>query len=293
MRFTKMHGLGNDYVYVDLFQEDLAGVDLERLARAVSNRNFGVGSDGLILIGPASDGDFSMRMFNSDGSEGGMCGNGMRCLARYVFEEGYTDKTSFQVVTKSGIVRSEVKVVDGEVAAVRVDLGPPGFGPSDIPVSMIEVEARPEEPLVGVPIPLEDRTYHATLLSLGNPHCVVLVDDVEGVPLGEVGPVIEGHRLFPDRANVEFIQDLGKQRLRMRVWERGSGITMACGSGAAAAGVAAVLNGIYGRGQEITIVLDGGELQMIWSHDGSVFIEGPAVRVFDGDLDLTALAWKG
>ncbi|MBP3655116.1 MAG: diaminopimelate epimerase [Clostridia bacterium] len=278
MRFTKMHGLGNDYVYVNAFEESVA--DPAALAIAVSDRHFGIGSDGLVLICPSDVADFRMRMFNADGSEGDMCGNASRCVAKYVYERGLTDKQTVTLETPSGIRTLMMTVSGGVVQSVRVDMGVPKVECSEVPCTLGEGVVRM------APVTVLDRTFHITPVCTGNPHGVVVLDEpVEEFPIEKYGPLLERHPAFPKRANIEFINVLSDDRLRMRVWERGSGITLACGTGSCAALVACHLNGLCAR--RATIVLDGGELVNEWDEEtGVVFMTGPAAFVFDGEYDV-------
>lgn len=271
LRLVKMHSCGNDYVYLDAIGGPALppGVDVGRAAAELSDRHFGVGGDGLIILYRAPSGRLGMRMFNSDGSEGLMCGNGLRCLAAYAHAEGYSPEPRLEVETKAGLVRADVRLrpgPGGQFAVVTVDLGPPG-------------EIRPREvTLGGDGFSPDPRTYQGTYVFVGNPHFVVVVPDIVQVALAAVGPALETHPVFPDRANIEFVQVLSRSRLRMRVWERGSGITLACGTGAAASLVAAVAAGLADR--RASLVLDGGELEVEWPENASVLVTGPAIEVF-------------
>ncbi|MDQ7793656.1 MAG: diaminopimelate epimerase [bacterium] len=278
--FTKMHGAGNDYLFIDLVGRELSLPDLPGLARAMSHRRRGVGSDGIILVLDSQVADFRMRMFNADGSEGEMCGNGLRCLARLVHDRGHTRATGFTVETAAGLMRPELVLEEGRVVAVRVDLGPPRLARRDIPMS--PHPPGDSEPVVRQQLTSEGRTWFFTAVSMGNPHCVIAVDDLEAVDLERVGPPLERHPLFPERVNVEFVQVLAPDRLRMRVWERGSGVTAACGTGAAAATVACALEGRAGR--RARVIMDGGEVEVDWAEEGRVYQVGPAVEVFRGEF---------
>ncbi len=277
MKFTKMHGLGNDYVYVNLFEEKLNGVDLPELARRVSDRNFGIGGDGLILIMPSEHADFRMRVFNNDGSEAKNCGNGLRCVSKYVYDHGLTTKTSFTVETLGGTVQPEVEVgPDGKVSRVTIDMGEPRLQRQSIPMT-----GETQSTFVEQPITVKDRTYTMTAVSMGNPHAVLLVDRVDEQEVTEYGPLIEWHEWFPERANVEFIQVLNRHEILFRVWERGTGVTLACGTGACAAAVAAILSGKTER--LVTVHLKGGDLVIEWREDDNrVYMTGPATEVFQG-----------
>jgi len=281
VRFTKMQGLGNDYLLIDAMESKLPpDATLSRLAKVLSDRHFGVGADGIILVLPSRVADFRMRIFNADGSEAEMCGNGVRLFARYVYERGYTREKDMEVETLAGIVRPRLRLRGGAVEEVRVDMGEPRLRRSAIPMK------GPDSPqVVNEPLRAAGRRFRITAVSMGNPHCVIFVDDVARAPVAEVGPAIENHDLFPQRTNVEFVQVVGPGDIRMRVWERGAGETLACGTGASAAVVAAVLNGLSTR--KATVRLEGGNLKVHWSpEDGHVFTEGPAVEVFSGETRL-------
>lgn len=275
MKFTKMQGLGNDYVYVNCFREKIA--DPSRLAVKISDRHFGVGSDGLILINPSDKADFEMEMYNADGSRGEMCGNGIRCVAKYVYDYGLTDQTSISVETLGGIKYLDLTVKDGKAVLVKVNMGKPELSPEKIPV----VSAG--EKVVDEPIDVDGQNYRMTCVSMGNPHAVVYVDcDVRNLPLEEIGPKFENHERFPNRVNTEFVRVLDRRTVEMRVWERGSGETLACGTGACAVAVSCVLNGL--TEDEVTVKLLGGDLQIKWDREkDTVFMTGPAEVVFDGE----------
>lgn len=276
MKFTKMQGLGNDYVYVNCFQEKIA--DPSALAVKVSDRHFGIGSDGLILINPSDKADFEMEMYNADGSRGEMCGNGIRCVAKYVYDYGLTDQTHISVETLAGIKYLDLTVEDGKVKLVRVDMGRPELAPAKIPV------AASAEQAVDEPILVDGAEYRMTCVSMGNPHAVVFVDcDVKDFPLETVGPKFECHERFPNRVNTEFVRVTDRHTAEMRVWERGSGETLACGTGACAVAVACVLNGR--TEEEVTVKLLGGDLDIRWDREkDTVYMTGPAEVVFDGEL---------
>lgn len=270
-----MQGLGNDYVYVNCFREKIA--DPSRLAVKISDRHFGVGSDGLILINPSDKADFEMEMYNADGSRGEMCGNGIRCVAKYVYDYGLTDQTSISVETLGGIKYLDLTVKDGKAVLVKVNMGKPELSPEKIPV----VSAG--EKVVDEPIDVDGQNYRMTCVSMGNPHAVVYVDcDVRNLPLEEIGPKFENHERFPNRVNTEFVRVLDRRTVEMRVWERGSGETLACGTGACAVAVSCVLNGL--TEDEVTVKLLGGDLQIKWDREkDTVFMTGPAEVVFDGE----------
>ncbi len=279
MQFVKMQGLGNDYVYINCINQDLSGVDLSELAIRLSNRHFGIGGDGIILILPSTKADFRMRMFNADGSEGKTCGNGLRCVARYVYDHGLTDKTAFTIETLGGIVKPELIMEGNRVAAVRIDMGEPRLSRAEIPMLGDETSH-----VVGERISAGGVAFTVTCVSMGNPHCIIFVDDADNVDVAGVGPFIENHELFPEKTNVEFIEVLNDEEILFRVWERGSGITLACGTGACAAVVAAVLNNLTRR--KVTVHLLGGDLFIEWAEDNHVYMTGPAEEVFCGEINL-------
>ena len=275
MKFTKMHGCGNDYVYVNCFEETVD--DRPGLARFVSNRNFGIGSDGLICICPSDVADFKMDMYNLDGSYSPMCGNGIRCVAKYVFDKGLTDKTTITVETGGSVKTLDLNIEDGKVKTVRVDMGSPELRPQFIPI------AEHGRNFINRSVIVDQDEYFVTALSVGNPHAVVFVPNVDEIDIKTLGPKFENHPLFPERVNTEFVQIVDKNTLKMRVWERGSGETLACGTGSTASLVAAALNGHTGN--SATIQLLGGELFIEWDRDkNKVYMTGPAVIVFDGEL---------
>ena len=277
MKFSKMHGLGNDYIYVNAFEEKVS--DPHALAVAMSDRHFGVGSDGLVLIAPSDVADFQMLMYNADGSQGDMCGNASRCVAKYVYDRGMTDKTVVTLETLAGIKTLHMTVRGGRVHSVRVDMGEPKVNCEDVPCLLGKGIVRRAR------ITAHGRTFEITPVCTGNPHGVIFLDEpVETFDLAYYGPELERHPAFPKKANIEFVNVLSRDRLRMRVWERGSGITMACGTGSCAVLVAANLCGLADR--RATIVLDGGELEDEWDEaTGHVFMTGPATHVFDGEYD--------
>jgi len=277
MKFTKMHGAGNDYVYINGFEEQVG--DPVILAQRVSNRNFGIGSDGLILILPSDQADVKMRMFNADGSEAEMCGNGIRCVAKYVYDHGLVKKQQLEVETASGVL--PLQLFSGEsglVERVQVNMGAPRLNRAALPMT-----GPAEEQAIAIKLPLEQEEIEVTCLSMGNPHCVVFVEDVENCELEVVGPLIEKHEWFPKRINVEFVQVVSRTEVIQRTWERGAGETLACGTGASAVTVAGVLTGRTER--KIVNHLRGGDLQLEWIEGGPVMMTGPAVEVFTGDFD--------
>jgi diaminopimelate epimerase len=275
MKFTKMHGLGNDYVYVNTFDQK-PPADPARLAVLVSDRHFGVGSDGLILIGPSEVADARMRMFNADGSESEMCGNGVRCVAKYIHDHGIARQPRVTVETGRGVLTLDLEVSGGTARRVRVDMGAPILQGSDIPTKLAG------DPPVNVAVEVGGRTFGVTAVSMGNPHAVVYVDDVEAFPVETIGPLLEHHPAFPRRVNAHFVEVIAPDEVKMRTWERGSGITLACGTGACSVCVAGVLTQRTVRA--ILAHLPGGDLQLEWpADDASVFMTGPATEVFTGE----------
>lgn len=282
MKFTKMHGIGNDYVYVNCFEETVK--DPAAVARYVSDRHFGIGSDGLILIKPSDIADCEMDMYNLDGSQGAMCGNGIRCVAKYVYDYGIVKKENISVSTKSGIKYLDLTVRDGKVALVRVNMGSPVLTASQIPV------VSSTEEMINAPLKVNGETYYITAVSMGNPHAIVYMTDVDHLDIGEIGPYFENHMAFPDRVNTEFVEVLDDHTLKMRVWERGSGETLACGTGACAVAVASILNGHVDGEKPVTVKLLGGDLEIFWDRqENLVYMTGPAAIVFDGEIDLSFL----
>lgn len=276
MEFTKMHGLGNDYIYFNCTKQPVQNP--EKLSVLLSDRHKGVGGDGIVLILNSEVADFKMRMFNADGSEGKMCGNATRCIGKYVYERGLTAKTDLTLETLSGIKKLHLCVQNGKVQSVTVDMGQAVLTPRDIPV-------RSEgESFIHQKITVAGQNWYATCVSMGNPHAVIFCEDVLNLPLEKIGPEFENHPLFPERINTEFVKQLNKTTLQMRVFERGSGETMACGTGACAVVVAAVLNGLCQKDEEITVQLLGGDLKIKWSSNGTVYMTGTADFVFDGTL---------
>ncbi len=276
LRFTKMHGCGNDYVYVNCFEEEVK--DPVSLSIAISDRHFGVGGDGLVLICPSDRADAKMRMFNADGSEGKMCGNAIRCVGKYLYDHGIVRKTTVTIETLSGIKTLELFLKDGKVDSAQVNMGPAILIPSEIPVNL------PGERAVAVPVKIAGEEHTITCVSMGNPHCIVFGGDPYELDLPKIGPLFENDPLFPERVNTEFIEVLDDHTLNMRVWERGSGETWACGTGACAAAVAAVLNGFCKKGKDISVRLRGGELTIRYT-DEAVFMTGKATEVFHGEWD--------
>ena len=282
MKFTKMQGIGNDYVYINCFEETVK--DPSAVARFVSDRHFGIGSDGLILIRPSQVADCEMDMYNLDGSQGAMCGNGIRCVAKYVYDYGIVKKENISVSTKSGIKYLDLTVRDGKVALVRVNMGSPVLTASQIPV------VSSTEEMINAPLKVNGETYYITAVSMGNPHAIVYMTDVDHLDIGEIGPYFENHMAFPDRVNTEFVEVLDDHTLKMRVWERGSGETLACGTGACAVAVASILNGHVDGEKPVTVKLLGGDLEIFWDRqENLVYMTGPAATVFDGEIDLSFL----
>ncbi|HWE38630.1 MAG TPA: diaminopimelate epimerase [Isosphaeraceae bacterium] len=275
MKFTKMHGIGNDYVYVNTFDQP-APADPAALARAISDRHTGVGGDGLILIGPSERADARMRMFNADGSESEMCGNGVRCVAKYIHDHGIAPKGRVAVETGRGVLTLDLEVVGGLARRVRVDMGPPILRAAAIPTTL------PGDPPIDVELDVAGTRLRLTAVSMGNPHAVAFVTDVDRFPVEAVGPILERHPAFPRRVNAHFVEVIARGEVRMRTWERGSGITLACGTGACAVCVAGVLTGRTDR--RLLAHLPGGDLELDWpAADSSVFMTGPAVEVFSGE----------
>lgn len=274
MKFTKWHGTGNDFVIVNGFEETIS--DYSAKAVEVCDRHYGIGADGLIMVLPSTIADVQMRIFNSDGSEPEMCGNGIRCFARYVYESGLINKTELCVETLAGIIRPNLLLENGRVVAVCVDMGEPRLKRGEIPVA-----GNPTENVINEPLTIGESTYRITCVSMGNPHCVIFTEDVESLDLAASGKPIEVHPLFPRKTNVEFVQVIDRRNLRMRVWERGAGVTLACGTGTCATVVAAVLNDLTDR--KVKVRLDGGELFVEWREDNHVAMTGPAMEVFRGE----------
>lgn len=275
MKFTKMHGCGNDYVYINCFNETVE--DPSALAIKVSDRHFGIGSDGLILICPSTVADFRMRMFNADGSEGEMCGNGIRCVAKYVYDHGMTDAKKISIETGAGIKYLDLTVEEGKVSLVKVDMGEPILAPAQIPVDFAG------ERMVNEPVEVDGKEWNMTCVSMGNPHAVVFVPDTKSLDLEKMGPHFEHHKIFPKRTNTEFVQILSRNEINMRVWERGSGETLACGTGTCASVMACILNGYTEH--EVLVHLVGGDLTIHYDEKSNhIFMTGPAVTVFEGEF---------
>lgn len=277
MKFTKMHGCGNDYVYVNLFEEQIENP--AKVSIAVSVRHFGIGSDGLITIGASEIADFRMRIYNADGSEAEMCGNGIRCVAKYVYDHKLTDKTEITVETGAGVKTLQLTVEDDKVTLVRVDMGEPILTPDEIPV------VADGDRVVDEPIVVDDKEWRMTCVSMGNPHAVVFVDDVAHFELEKYGPLFENHVRFPKRTNTEFVQIISRNEAIMRVWERGSAETWACGTGTCATVMACILNGLTDN--DVLVHLRGGDLRIVYDEKSNhVFMTGPATEVFEGEIQL-------
>ncbi|MEG2513140.1 MAG: diaminopimelate epimerase [Acetivibrio sp.] len=275
MKFTKMQGCGNDYIYINCFQEKVE--DPSKIAKFVSDRHFGIGGDGLILIKPSKVADCEMEMYNADGSQGKMCGNGIRCVGKYAFDYGIVNKTSLSVDTKAGIKKLELEIQQGNVVGATVDMGEPITKPSLIPVLLDKEIVKTE------PIEIEGKCYEMTCISMGNPHAVLFVEDTASLLIENIGPKFEKHPLFPQQVNTEFVQILDRKTINMRVWERGSGETLACGTGACASAYACILNGK--TEDQVLIHLLGGDLMIRYDRESHhIFMTGPATVVFDGEI---------
>lgn len=282
MKFTKMQGIGNDYVYVNCFEETIA--DPSAVARFVSDRHFGIGSDGLILVKPSDVADCEMDMYNLDGSQGAMCGNGIRCVAKFAYDHGIVRKKNITVDTKSGIKYLDLDIKDGKVSSVKVNMGSPILTAKMIPV------VSDKEQVIDQPLDVNGTVWNITAVSMGNPHAVTYMEDVNSLDIKKVGPLFENHINFPDRINTEFVKVIDRRTLQMRVWERGSGETLACGTGACAVAVASTLNGLVDEDVPITVKLLGGDLQILWNRqENLVYMTGPATTVFEGEIDLSSI----
>lgn len=273
IKFTKMHGIGNDYIYVDCMKRELEAPG--KISVAMSPRHFSVGADGLVMICSSDVADAKMRMFNADGSEGMMCGNAIRCVGKYLYDNGIVKKDKLSVETKSGIKYLDLCVSDGNVVSVSVDMGYAVFEPSKIPV-------KSEKEIIDSPIEISGGEYKITCVSMGNPHAVTFVSDVSDIDIEKIGPVFENHPMFPERVNTEFVRVIDRRTIDMRVWERGSGETYACGTGACASVAACVKNGLADAGVPVTVRLIGGELTIICADDYRITMSGPAAKVYDG-----------
>ncbi len=276
MKFTKMHGCGNDYVYVNGFTEKVA--DKPKAVVALSDRHFGIGSDGVIFINPSQQADFEMEMYNADGTRAEMCGNGIRCVGKYVYDHGMTDKTSITVESFGKVKYLDLTVENGKVVKVKVNMGKPELIAKDVPVVSVHEQVIDEEIIV------KEKSYRMTCVSMGNPHAVVFMDDVEHLAIEEIGPYFENHERFPNRTNTEFVQVIDDSHVKMRVWERGTGETLACGTGCCATAVACVLNRLTGA--HVTVQVLGGEIEIYWDQkENLVYMTGPAVTVFEGETE--------
>lgn len=277
MKFTKMQGCGNDYVYVNCFEEKVENPS--KVAQIVSDRHFGIGSDGLILICPSDVADFRMRMYNADGSESEMCGNGIRCVGKYVFDYGLTDKKKVTVETGAGIKELEFTIENGKVSLVKVDMGEPILKASDVPV------VSDKEQVINEEIVVNGTSWKMTCVSMGNPHAVVYIPDTKSLDIEKIGPHFENHEVFPNRTNTEFVQLLSRDEINMRVWERGSGETWACGTGTCACVMASILNGYTDN--KVLVHLLGGDLVIEYDEESNhIFMTGPATTVFEGVINL-------
>ena len=280
MKFTKMHGCGNDYVYVDGARETIPAERKSEVVKFLSDRHFGIGGDGVIFINPSDVADFEMEMYNMDGSRSEMCGNGIRCVGKYVYDHGLTRKTSLSIVSCGKIKYLELTVEDGKVAKVRVNMGSPVLEAAEIPV------VASQSPVVDTSIAVDGREYRMTCVSMGNPHAIVYVDEmIDDETMAKIGPLFEHHERFPRRVNTEFVKVLDRERVQMRVWERGTGETLACGTGACAVTVASILNGL--TEDDITVELLGGNLEIFWDRkENVVYMTGPATTVFEGEIEI-------
>lgn len=278
IQFTKMHGCGNDYVYINGFTQKIPQEKKAEFVKKISDRHFGIGSDGAIFINPAIDADFEMEMYNADGSRSEMCGNGMRCVGKYVYDYGLTDKTEFTVVSAGKIKYLTLEIENGKAARIRVNMGNPILKPDLIPVTA------QGEKVVDEPITVLGKEYRMTCVSMGNPHAVVFVDDVMAFPVNEIGPHFENHERFPNRTNTEFVQIVDRNHIKMRVYERGTGETLACGTGCCASAVACVLNGLTDEAVDVEVL--GGVVHIEWDRkEDLIYMTGPAETVFDGEIE--------
>jgi len=288
MYFTKMQGCGNDYIYVDGAKEHITQAEKPDIVRRLSDRHFGIGGDGVIFINPAVDADFEMEMYNADGSRSEMCGNGIRCVAKYVYDKGLTDKTDLVIVSGGKPKYIHIHEKNGKAERIRVNMGSPILEPKLVPVDPSKLDEAPNagsEALVNTPLTVLGKTYGMTFVSMGNPHAVTFVDDVKGLDLPAIGPSFENHVCFPNRTNTEFVRVMDRKNIEMRVWERGTGETLACGTGCCACGVACVLNGL--TDESITVHVLGGEIEITWDRgENVVYMTGPAVTVFEGEVKI-------
>lgn len=287
MKFTKMHGCGNDYVYVNGFEEKVE--NKSEVAIKVSDRHFGIGGDGAIFINPSENADFEMEMYNADGTRAEMCGNGIRCVAKYVYDKGFTDKTNLSIESHGKIKQIDLTVENGKVSMVKVNMGAPELRAAYIPVDVSKLQRKDTvttgDTVMNQPITVGGKEYHMTAVSMGNPHAVMFVEDVAHFELEKIGPLFEKHTCFPKRVNAEFVKVIDRKNVEMRVWERGTGETLACGTGCCAAVVACILNGL--TDSEVTVKLLGGSLTIQWDTEQNlVYMTGPATTVFEGEIDL-------
>ncbi|NLL78310.1 MAG: diaminopimelate epimerase [Clostridiales bacterium] len=279
MKFTKMHGCGNDYIYINGAEEKVPQEKKPDLVRFLSDRHFGIGGDGVIFINPSREADFEMEMYNADGSRAEMCGNGIRCVGKYVYDKRLTDKITISIISAGKIKYLDMTVKDGEVSMVTVNMGQPEFTPKEIPV------IADNEIVMDEPIQVEGKEYHMTCVSMGNPHAVVFVEDVSGLEIEKIGPYFENHERFPKRINTEFVRVIDRNHVEMRVWERGTGETLACGTGCCATVAACVLNGLTNH--KVAVKVLGGEILVDWiKKENVIYMTGPAATVFDGEIDV-------
>lgn len=282
MKFTKLHGCGNDYVYVDGAKEQIPQDKKPEIVRFLSDRHFGIGGDGVIFINPSDVADFEMEMFNADGTRAEMCGNGIRCVAKFVYDKGLTDKTDISVVSFGKVKYLQLFLKDGKVDTVRVNMGAPELVAANVPVSCDKEQA------VDEPIEVEGKEYKMTCVSMGNPHAIVYMDDVASLDIEAIGPHFENHKRFPNRTNTEFVKVIDRSHVEMRVWERGTGETFACGTGCCATAVASVLNGL--TDESVTVKVLGGEIHITWDRENNlVYMTGPATTVFEGEIDISSM----
>lgn len=287
MKFTKMHGCGNDYIYINGAVERIASEDKPELVRKISDRHFGIGGDGAIFINPSTEADFEMEMYNADGSRAEMCGNGIRCVAKYVYDNGLTDKTNISIVSCGQVKYLELFLKDGRVDTVRVNMGAPELSAGKIPVTAENGKDR----VIDEAITVQGNEYKMTCVSMGNPHAVVFMDEVERLDIEKIGPYFENHECFPKRINTEFVKVIDRTHVQMRVWERGTGETLACGTGCCATVVACILNGL--TDETVTVKLLGGELQIAWDRtENLVYMTGPAKTVFEGEYWEDETIWS-
>ncbi len=281
MKFTKMQGCGNDYVYVDGGKEVIAQEKKPELVRRLSDRHFGIGGDGVIFINPSKEADFEMEMYNMDGTRSEMCGNGIRCVAKFVYDKGLTDKTTVSIISGGSVKYLDLNIENGKVSTIKVNMGAPILKAADIPV----IAGNPDGQVINEAIEVLGKEYKMTCVSMGNPHAVVFMEDVTNLDIEKIGPFFENHERFPKRTNTEFVKVIDRKNVEMRVWERGTGETLACGTGTCATVVACVLNGL--TEDEVTVKLLGGTLKIKWDREENlVYMTGPAVTVFEGEVEI-------